>query len=93
MRHHECISRRPLPVDPQLITFQYVCGTKYRVRNAGTRLVDVSYQVFHVTGRGELTVPANGEACVIAHHPYAVALCHQGQAIRDAQNGQVPFPP
>jgi len=83
----------PETVDPSLIFLEYVCGTKYRVRNNATKWVDVSYQVYHVSERGDLTVGPGRELVFWTHAPYAVALYYNGQLIRDAQNGQTPCPP
>jgi hypothetical protein len=69
---------------PQLITVEYVCGTKHRVCNAGTRLVDVSYYRFHTTEHGELSVPAGGEAFIFTHCTCGLELRYQGEPIRQS---------
>ncbi len=77
----------PPQVDPQLLTVEHVCGTKYRVRNSGRRLVDVAYRMFNGVERGELTVPAGGEAFIITHCVCGFDFIYQGQVIRQVQIG------
>jgi hypothetical protein len=92
-----CVSRyvsfdAPPPVDPQLIAVEYVCGTKFRVRNNSTRLVDVAYQMFHGVERGELSVPARGEAFIITHCVCGFDFLYQGQVIRQVFIGTTVCP-
>jgi hypothetical protein len=74
----------PPSVDPQLITIAYVCGTKHRVRNAGTRQVLVSYQLFHGPEHGEFYVPPGGEELIITHCECGLELSYKGLAIRQS---------
>ena len=76
----------PPSVDPQLITLDYVCGSKFRVRNAGVKSVRVSYLGFGAQDGGGLYVPANSEAFVIARCECALDLFYQGRLIRSAPN-------
>ena len=53
----------------------------------------MTYQLYHVSERGTVTVAPAGEVVFRTDAPYAVALYYQGQLIRDAQNGQTTCPP
>jgi hypothetical protein len=83
----------PDTVDLALISFDYVCATKYRVHNGGTKWIDVTYQLYHVAEHSDLSVAPGGDVTFFTDAGYGVALYYRGQLIRDAQNGQTQCPP
>jgi hypothetical protein len=80
----------PPSVDPQLITLEYVCGTKFRVRNASVKLVEVSYLGFRASAGGTVNVPAKDETLIITHCVCGIELYYEGQVIRSSLNGGTP---
>ena len=83
----------PQVIDPALITFDYVCGTKYRIENGNPHPVVLEFRLSHGPESGEITVPANGQALLNTHHDHGLEIFYGGGKVGGALNGGTPCPP
>jgi len=93
------ISISPPPVNTSLITLTYVCGNKFKVRNANPVAVPLTWNLINHTQTGALTVPAisaggePGSGFIITQEKRTVRLYYTGQLIRTTPNGSAACPP
>jgi len=81
------LSEVPETVDPSLIQLSYVCGTKFRVNDLGSKWVDVTYQVQSTEESAVLVVGPQAEKVFWTDETGTVVLFYLGNAIRTTANG------
>jgi hypothetical protein len=76
----------PETVAPELLQLEYVCGTKFRARNAAAKPAQLRYEVEGTTETGAVVVPASASAAFITENTGTVRLFQNATLIASAPN-------
>jgi hypothetical protein len=79
----------PPDVDPSLLRLTYLCGNKFRVRNANPDWADVRYEVANTDDDGEYEVPPDGEITIETGSTGLTLLYYDDKVVQKARNRRV----
>jgi hypothetical protein len=74
------------------IRLTYLCGNRFRVRNANADWADVRYDVYRTDDAADLTVPPFGEIVLTTARAGTTRLFYAGQLIQTKANGGAACP-